>query len=291
MLGYACTLDDVEQLIRDENNKRKSDALSRIPTYTERLSGLFGCEFEPVLETFTIAPNQSVMNRDRRWQALNRHILELVSVSIDEDPLEVGVEVELLPTAGGIPPRKLRFASGVEAWSDFSASPTALTPVMEIVAWTGFKIYPGNEGWRNPGESVTTTILATTAPLELEVADADGMDADGFQPRFSPGNLLRIDDEMLRVMRKLNRRKVLALRAQRGTEAAEHVEDTPIQVWNVERTIRHAVSLWTHLSYSADGTYATVRIDGLGATSYPVDMPGEVANIIRQFQDNLVGVF
>lgn len=292
MTTYLCTEADVARLTKSENTYSPDDPPRRIPVYSERIAEHYGFGFEPMLETITIVPNRMNINSRLGLIDTNKPILELVSVTIGSEAQTVGTHIELYPPGAEEPPKKLRIKSQCRSWRSICASPSSSLFTIQVVAWTGYKKHAALEGWQLTGDTVPEGGLAsTTAPIELAVSDAEGFDPNGLTPRYSVGSLLLIGSVMYRVIQIIDPQHIVILPAQRGTSPAAQVEGEEIYLWNVERVIRHAAALWTHLSYQKKGTYDTVRLDGLSTTVFAADVPREVVNILNQFKPYGAGAF
>ena len=83
--------------------------------------------------------------------------------------------------------------------------------------------------WEASGDSVQDATGLTASVTAITVADADGGDARGIAPRFSAGDLLRIDSEYLTVGSVNASLNTLTVqRAMNGSTAATHAKSTSI---------------------------------------------------------------
>lgn len=290
MDSFLCTEADVARIVASNNTYDSEDVSRRIPIYSARLVKILGFEFEPVFEVIRRYPSTASVNHRRGLLDLGKPILELVSVSRGGDALTIGVDVELYPETDGKPSSRLRLLDSDSSWYGEDDAPVAQDAdhLISITAWTGYRERSSLDGWRATGDTVGSEgISSGSTPIEVAVIGTDSADSYGRSPIYATGSLLRINDEMFRVAKVIDPQHILLLRGQRGTSPVGHEAATVIQRWSPEPDVRHATALWTHKSYSADGTYATVRLDGVGATSFPVDAPGEVAQIIQQFLDRV----
>lgn len=89
--------------------------------------------------------------------------------------------------------------------------------------------------WRDSGDTVQNNPLSA-AGLSLTVNDVDGADAENDLPRFQVGQLLKIEDEYLRVLAVNTVANTLTvLRGVNGSPATSHAQNTPIRVYQPPR--------------------------------------------------------
>lgn len=152
---------------------------------------------------------------------------------LDDDLLELAVltggdgvglslaSVGRLPAAG--PAGVLRLARGQTWPGDWRASGVIVTGV-----WGWHPAW--EQAWRASQDS-TQAALTADAPA-LAVADAGGADAAGETPRFQAGQLLRIEDEYLRV-RAVDAvaGQLTVARGAQGTAAAAHPQGAAILIY------------------------------------------------------------
>lgn len=86
---------------------------------------------------------------------------------------------------------------------------------------------PGR-AFRESGDSLAGDI--GTGTVSIAVANADAPDAWGDTPRFAPGLLVRLDDELLRIT-AVNGNTLTVRRGENGTEAAAHTAGTPVDIY------------------------------------------------------------
>jgi hypothetical protein len=151
---------------------------------------------------------------------------------------------------------------------------------IEVTGEWGFRT---GEGWISSLSSVQNDPFVSAAAAEITVNAADGVDVYLRQPRFAPGQLIRIEAEYVQVIDvDYTTHTLTVLRGQRGTTAAQHVKDTPIDLWEVEPTVQRAALVWTGLLLERIGSYAQASLDVSGGRilTYPKDMPDEVLGIL-----------
>ncbi len=88
-----------------------------------------------------------------------------------------------------------------------------------------------HNAWRSSGDTVQNNPLSSAA-LSLTVTDADGADGENETPRFQVGQLLKIENEYLRVLAVNTTTNVLTvLRGANGTTAASHAQNVAISIY------------------------------------------------------------
>jgi len=125
-------------------------------------------------------------------------------------------------------------------------------------------------------DSTTTTVT---------VHDVDGADYQGFTPRFSQGNLIKIDDEYMRVNDlDTTTNELTVQRAQNGTTGAAHSDTSTISVWYPEESIMRVTARQAAFLYARRGAYEVRQSDGGGgATMYPQDLLFEMIQTLQEY--------
>lgn len=154
------------------------------------------------------------------------------------------------------------------------------------------KIYvTGTWGWHadysNAFDSVDTIQNVggiNASATSVTVANADGADLDGFTPRFSPGNLIRIESELLDVTGVDTTTNALTVRrGVNGTTAAAHVQTTAIDVYRVDERVSRIAARQAALLYVRKGAFQVETLDGVGVITYPQDLVTELRNSLTEF--------
>ena len=188
----------------------------------------------------------------------------------------------LLP--GEAPYYKIALADASnKSWSAYTG------PWQDAISVTGIWGYRRNyaeDGWMLAVDTVQNNPLSSGATA-LTVADADGADLYGLMPRFSPGNLLRIESEYLEVLAvNTSTNSLTVRRGVQGTTAAEHAQNTAIAVWVPEPAITRALMRWVAYAYSRRGQFNQMVIQDIVAVKYPGDLPDDVAGALEPFYDS-----
>lgn len=264
--------------------------LRTIRTITNRIRNLAGIpfDFEPVYEARKFTVNALNTNTTYRLLTLTNpqqnYLLEVDSIVSDGVTLTWNTDVEQYPQNGYAPVTALRlpYNSQAAAWWPCNSNDTFNTVV--ITGWWGYKERYAADGWLSV-DAITNVGGINASVTSLTVADADGADYFGQTPRFSPGNLIRIEDEMLEVTATDTTTNTLTvLRGQRGTTAAAHAQTTAVKVWNIEFNVQYACTRAACYNYARKGAFETTQIQDLTTINYPPDFPAQVKAILQEFQ-------
>jgi hypothetical protein len=171
----------------------------------------------------------------------------------------------LLLHRGNVAKTQIKLING-ELW------PYSATDPEGAIAITGEWAYhdsPDNR-WLTTNDTVQTTINATAT--EIEVDEADGLDYWLDTPRFSPGQLLKIDSEYVYV-REVNASStpniVTVIRGQRGTTPAAHTNGTVIYVWSPLQAAQDFVTRAACLQYRRRGEFIDTKVEGVTEIHWP----------------------
>ena len=98
-----------------------------------------------------------------------------------------------------------------------------------------------DQAWESTGDTVENNPLASGG-TSVTVNDADGADAWGLTPRFSGGQVLRIGSEYLETTAEIDTaaNTLTVLRGRNGSTAAQHAQNTAIDIWRAPENIRRA---------------------------------------------------
>ena len=223
------TLDDLRRHLNlsatdaDEDD----DLLQRLQAASQLIESLTQRRYCPRSQTREI-----ILERPgRRELILPDDLLELRSLSIGGVALNHS-DIRLLPDDRDAPASVMQVAQG--AALRFGADADATISIEGIWGWHD----RWTEAWRDSGDSLRDASLDAGSEV-ITVSDASGSDQDGRAPRFQVGQLLRIEDEYLRVtaVESANNR-LTVLRGVQGTAAAEHRRGASIETYAPPLAIR-----------------------------------------------------
>ena len=275
--AYACLRDAREQAnVQSSTSTSEDDYLLSVLRFTSRrCEAITGLEFAPRIDTLYL----DALDIDPDVLRLPAPLLSITTVTDGQsNSLTQGTDFNVWPRSS-TPYRTLRMLdSAAYAWNLYS------TEWMDAISITGIWGWRRQyaTAWLSTGDTVQDAPLADDA-VTLAVSDADGADAYGRTPRFSPGQLLKIESEYLEVLAVDTSTDTLTVtRGAQGSTAAEHAASTVIYVWEAEPAIQRATLVWAAYLLARRGQYEQVKFDGIGAVSFPADAPAEVMNIFRE---------
>lgn len=111
-------------------------------------------------------------------------------------------------------------------------SVTTVVPSIFITGLWGYHDDYPTSAWVDTLDSVENNPSIDADDTSITVNDADGEDSIGLT-RFSIGNLIRIDNELL-VVTNVVGNTLTVLRGQRGSRATSHLKDTIIERWHTD---------------------------------------------------------
>jgi hypothetical protein len=285
MKSFYCTLDEAKREFNTDSDKDDAKVFALIPRISERLTAMGGHEFEPVFETRTFTLGIDAFDRQPGVLAISERVLEATAVSYRGQALTIGADVEI-DVASLVRGTAFRFIGSV--CRAYNACSEADRKRVSVTGWWGFRRRYSQEGWRVIDAVKNEGGLAAAATT-LTVEAAQGLDADGFTPRISPGQLLRIGDEMLRagffqVEPETTLDDIPVLRGQRGTTAADHAKDAPVLAWSMEEDVKGAAQRWVSLSYQRIGVHETVTVTSVATVVMPTDAPEDAVNTMARYK-------
>lgn len=155
---------------------------------------------------------------------------------------------------------------------------------ISIAGWWGYRRgYFQGEGLVNSLDSVQDNPLSATATT-MTILSSAGADAIFYAPRFSPGNLLRIDNELLLVLATTTT-TLSVRRGVNGTTAAQHNQGAAIYIWYPEEDVMHVVSRQAAYFYARRGSFEETAIQGITTAVYPKDLVNELWATLQGFEN------
>jgi hypothetical protein len=275
----------------------KKFALAAAKIVSERIENEICFQpFDPVVETryFDVTANSYDDLLEQFY--MGYPLLETTLVKVGETTLTLwdgtpanrGTSDYYLHPRGLTPAYRLQGLDG-RIWlpTDYS-DPAAYLQAIAVTGTWGFRRRYGTEGFRASGDTVQSSPLSSSA-TSLTVTDADGVSWEGVTPRFSPGQLLKIESEFVRVEAVDTGTNALTItRGINGTTAAAHAQNVAISVWYPQPEIVRAVTRWVGLLYNNRAVYETFRVSGGEAGNFtsriPQDIPEEVASILYGYR-------
>lgn len=137
-------------------------------------------------------------------------------------------------------------------------------------------------------DSLDTVLDAplSAGATQIHVADVDGITEDLIEPRFQAGQLLRIDDELMLLLKtqsKATADDILTVkRGYNGSTAAQHIAGSPVKIFRPEESIVQAclrLVKWRYVQKDVD-TFDRTYVAGTGVVSAPASLPADVRDIL-----------
>lgn len=165
----------------------------------------------------------------------------------------------------------LRWIGASSNFANELANHAKLSPRLNITGVWGFHRDYAN-AWLDSGDTVQDNPLSTSATtLTVSASSA-----------FEEGQMLQIESEWLLIEAIPSGTTLTVKRGIHGTTAAEHVQDTQIDIYVndevLERLCARQVALW----YARQGAFQDKSFDGIGVVSYPPDLLEELTTSLRE---------
>jgi hypothetical protein len=283
-----CTLTDAENVLRATQAgtgaitaTEQAKLLRAVQRVTRRIEQL-GFEFEPTYDTEYITADGMNVESGKNVLTLSRPLLEIVTLTNDGTALVENTDYYAYPR-GKYPVRRLRMdEDSTYSWYPNCGSSGDTFDTVLITGFWGQKKYYSREGFINSGDTVEESLTATDTTITVN--DADGLDAFNRTPRFSAGNLIRIENELCEVLATNTTTNVLTVRrGVRGTTAAVHAQGTVRKVWNVNEDIRDTVARQAAAFYARIGAFETAVVTDLTQVNYPKDLLAELYGVLQGY--------
>lgn len=249
---------------------------------TQRWKDIVGFDMEPSYRTRNISVNGNNLLAYGTQLRLPEPLLEPSTISSNGSALTYNSNVYAEPLDAS-PIGVLRLGTADGCYGSWYPSGALAYNTVAIAGWWGYRSNYSTEGWIDTQDKATAQITANATTFT--VADADGADALYRTPRFSSGNLLRVDDELMEVVNVVysTTNTVTVLRGVRGTTAAVHEATATICAWNPEPDVSHALAKAAGYKYASIGAFQEVEVKEMGAVTFPADMPKLVYAVAQRF--------
>jgi len=286
-MSYA-TLRDARNSVKAVTVGDNPLLLTNLNTVTRRARALSLWGFEPELKTVHYEIVRDRVDSSRRTFILGDAVLELSSVLVNDVSLALTTRVTPYPSNASLF-NTLRLVETCDSWYTVN-SPSDWPNIAKVTAFYGMNTDYAH-AWYNADHVLNPAGLDATE-TSITVADADGTGRDGETPRFSAGNLIRIDTEYMRVIASgadlAAPTNILTVRrGENGTTGAIHALNADIDVWYTEWDIRAVVARQAGLMYARRGAYEQQAILNDGVYTYPPDLLPELRNAVMSYQHEL----
>lgn len=287
----------VAQMQQDQNEPANS-ALTALDDQTlyefgvkasEKIAQKMNMDFAPRLKTHYIsvfAPNWRVSRYiNGRTLHLPHPLLELNTITLaDSSALTIDTDARVYPR-DATPADELRLINSLHNWTDYGDSMDADIAINGL--W-GYRTHY-SEAWISSGDSVQDAGGINASVATITVTDPSAANGQGLSPRFSPGQLIAIDDEYIAITAiDSSTKKLSVIRGIMGTTAASHDNGAQILSFIPEPIITRAVMRWANLDLARRGNFARVTFDGVAVTQIP-EIPDEVVIILNSIHFRRLG--
>lgn len=285
-----CSVADARQENLAESTIDDAKLLRLIRQFTARINTKFRAYgpslFVPVIDTRNIGLSPGSINSWNRTLMLNAYgglspLLSLTGVGVNNQTLIVGTNVQTFPAAPS-PWYEIQLLGS--AWNSWYTAFCDNVPGTQNASVSG--VWGYNTDYAHAWLAVDTLAAAivNTAATTFTVTDVDGIDPLGESPRISAGNVIQIDTEWMDVVATdITTNTVTVVRGVNGSTAATHLIGSIVSVYQVDENMRRACARQAAYQYSRQGAFDTARIDGVGVSTYPQDMPQEISALLDLF--------
>lgn len=277
-----CTLAQARTQIKATTTADDSVVWGLIQQASRRVDSFFRSQrplFAPYHETRVLELNGLRIDSTRNFLMLPYPLLSIATISINGT--DVTAYASVYPnTTSASPYYVIQLDSGY-SWYDYTP-PTSGNTLVSTVSIHGTWGYHPN--WSQAWASLDTlSANITSTATTLTVSDVDGADQYGNTPRFSAGNIIRIDNEyMLVTATNTTTNALTVIRGYNGQTAVAHTSTTAVYVYQVDDSINRAVSRQVGLMYARRGAYENATITDLASVSFPADTLLEFRAIMNE---------
>jgi len=277
-MTYYATLADARNALKANTTTDDAVLQSYIRTVTARLHRLMGERFEPYWESRSFVMDVQRINSYERTYRVDGYLLALSGLTVNSDVLTLTTDFTAWPPST-TPFNEIQLADTSAGWYSVSDSDNWPFTLAVSGAWGIHQDYA--RAWQAV-DTLAALINATQATLT--VTDADGVGYEGETPRFSPGNLIAIDSEWLRVTAVNTTTNTLTVRrGENGTTAAAHGGASTVSSFYWEPDVRGVVARQAALMYSRRGAFEQVNVLQEGVYTYPPDLLPELRSVMQQY--------
>lgn len=280
------TLDEAQKELRGGSSTATTTAdESMLKGYlrrvTDRIHRLSTQRFEPLVKQEFLPIRSDLIDSWLRIYTLPRYAVSLDAVTVYNTALTVGTHVRAWPTNTTQAFRDIQLIDTSSDWYGTYADCNYDPLIITTAKWAWHDDLPN--AWQKE-DDVTDGAGINATVTSITVADADGANFRADTPRFSEGNLIRIDSEYLRVTAVNTTTNVLTVkRGENGTTAAAHLLGADIDVWYPWEPIVQGCARWACLLYKRRGAFNGSPALDTGA-GFPADIEREMLGILEDVQ-------
>lgn len=275
-----CTLADARAEMKAENTTDDAQLLALVNQVSRRIDLVMGGysvpSFGPYIDTreYEVCGANVDSGRNVFLLPSGETLLALTSVTLNGTAV---TGVAAYPATRS-PISMIRRTDSVSWYENDTDDPPTVT-ISGVWGW--HRRYA--EAWASV-DALAAAIVSTTATT-FTVADVDGAGLDGFTPRLSAGNLIRVDDEIMEVTATTVATNTVAVRrGVNGSTAATHLISSAVEVWQTDENIRRVTARQAAFLYARRGAFEAQNITDMGTVTYPSDLLAELRGVLQGFQ-------
>lgn len=246
----------------------------------------YGFNFEPRFYTRKITPSPANTQLAMGLLSLGDNLLEPTLISVAGITYAYNTDILAYPDQGMTPIQTLRISNlcvGLP-FSWYGCSGCNNFENIQITGFWGMRTYYNKYGWLTSDQTCPALNATQTT---FAVTNVDGPDPLGETPLFSPGALIRIDNEMMDVLAVDMGANILTVMRQVRNDASAagvvHNAGTPIKVWNAEEDVVNVATRQAGLLYARRGSYSQVTYPDGTNVSFPSDLLAELRAVMQRF--------
>jgi len=268
--------------LKTSNNSDDPLLLGYIAKVTERIRKIAQVDLEPWYKTVYLTANPMQVNTGTGRLQLNDYLLQPDSIVSDKQNLVYGTDV--LPDPQGQTPiemLRLNDANGA-LWRGWYPLGIQFLDTIVITGWWGWRRYYNLQGWLPSNQTSLNPSTAVQSDQTITVTSVNAMYSLFRTPTFSPGNLIRIDNEMMVVYKTDPIANTLSVqRAANGSAIATHLAGASITIWEWEPDISAMAARHAAFFYTRRGAYEEVSVSEVARVVYPRDLLAELYNTLQ----------
>ena len=279
MTNYYCTLAQVKSELKAENTTSDNYVLSMIQVVSQRVDEMLKRRYQfflPYTYAKSVPLDEYTHSAYMNTLLLPDYLLSLTSVVVNTT--DVTTNARLYPP-NEVPVYRLQLNNNAR-WTDYPDDNYPITYVNVTGVWGYNRDYPN--AWQSV-DTITTVGGINASATTFTVADADGVDTYGLTPRFSIGNDIKADTEIMLVIGVNTTTNTLTVRrGVLGTTSATHTQGTAVSTYTVEPIISQTVARQVGKIYANRGGYTTQSTEA-GNFTYPPDLLSELKNVVSLY--------
>jgi len=224
--------------------------------------------FEPYIETRNYLVSQRNVSSNDNTLYFNEALLSFTDLDIAGTTITTQA-VQYPPV--DTPFYHLRLTSYSNSWYGYCSSDGSPSRLSITGTW----------GYNSDYDNAWLATGALSTGINDSVTSFDVGAGEG--ALFSPGMLLRVESEFMRLL-SVTIDTLTVTRGANGSTASAHDSADSVDVWQVEPDVQHVVARQAGLLGARVGAFDSATIDALGVTQYPSDLLTELRAVVTAYQ-------